>query len=755
MALQDKAKRALIAARDVATGPLDGEWGENQTTHATAMLYLVADKLANDADKSVPRRFAQRFNMISEINNAIRGQGIHAKSGTSACNRTGEYDVALKGYIPLLYRYGNMLAPDVRYRILHLLNKTGPHDPDDEWISCVLPVPESENHIWMIESSRYLTNQLYAKRTADSHFNNARNGMDDYILKRLGNHMINDFIEYNARPYGRYSWAAIQNLADYADNQKVKDAAKGVLDYLSAKAAVSGNDGRRRPPYRRRVSNNKSNYFHEQGDRIKKRFMLYTAPTLVMKELTPPNWLEDFAASEVVLAAASNYQPPTAVIDLMVNTSHRSYYQDFSPPGEIYAAEPDFLIAGGGIVGTYAYTVAGIGKDEDLGVAQPTVLVPTGQFTTSEQMIRFRRPQNQDDFTGRCVAPGFACGYEPTIPPLYTRIPQCVARRGAWTFIDFSSDACKDAEHREFGFFAAVFRGSDGFGLLEVVPKARLNGSTLTAFADLVIASNGTPQLSTTQPNSYLTFGGNVIRFNPGVITPILSTGVAAIDDLLVRNDAGIARGTVVQSIGNTGKMTITNAFTGEKIGVGIDVPPAPPASMEAKAMVAALKKAGVDYSVPEPVVLEWLDNKNFTPYPAISDALLKLIEPGYLKRFVYLDVIVWNYVHTPGAASPRKMSHVDVAVLKQAILGGYNSRYGTAKNSFDSIFTPGARPGRERQVHPRGGSISQDVGSAGALLQRAERELLKRYPDADRALLERAEREFLKRSRGADRPRR
>jgi hypothetical protein len=295
----------------------------------------VADKLANDPNKSIPRRFAKRFNMIGEINNAIRGQGIHAKSGTSACNRTGEYDTVMKGYIPLIYRYGKMLAPDVRYRILHLLNKTGPHDPDDDWISCVLPVAETENHIWLIESSRYLTNQLYAKRTANSHFNNAQNGMDDYILKRLHNHMINDFLEYNARPYARYTWAGIQNLADYAENQKVKDAAKGVLDYLSAKAAVSGSDGRRSPPYRRRASNNKSDYFHEQGDRIKKRYMVYTAPTLVMKELTPPNRLEGFATTEVLLAAATDYQPPNAVIDLIVNTSHRSFYQDFTPTGEI------------------------------------------------------------------------------------------------------------------------------------------------------------------------------------------------------------------------------------------------------------------------------------------------------------------------------------------------------------------------------------------------------------------------------------
>ncbi|MEO8410548.1 MAG: hypothetical protein ABI478_08240, partial [Propionivibrio sp.] len=530
----------------------------------------------------------------------------------------------------------------------------------------------------------------YAKRTTDTRFNNAQNGMDEYMLNRLNNHMLNDFIEYNSKPYARYTWAAIQNVADYAESPKVKGAAKGVLDYLSAKAAVSGNDGRRSPPYRRRASNNRAEYFHEQGDRIKKRFMLYTAPTLAMKDLTPPNWLEGFAASEVVLAAASDYQPPDAVIDLMVNTSHRTYYQDFTPPGEIYAAEPDFLIAGGGINGTYAYTVGGIGKDEDLGVAQPTVLVPTGEFTTSEKMIRFRRPQNSDDFTGRCVAPGFACGFEPTIPPLYTRIPECVDRRGPWTFIDFSSDICKDLEHREFGFFTAVFRGNDGFGVLEVVPRGKLNGSTLKTFADTVIAKNGTPALSTTQPNNYTAFGGNVIQFNPFVITPILSTGIASIDASMTNTDAGIAHGTVVQSIGRTGKITITNAFTGQNVGIGTETRPEPPVSTQAKTMLLALKKAGIDHSIPEPAVLEWLDNRKSKSYFALSEALLKLIEPGHLKRLVYLDLIAYNYLHTPGTSAPQQSSEVDVVVLKQAILGAYNSRYDVAQPSFNSIFVPG-----------------------------------------------------------------
>ena len=41
-------------------------------------------------------------------------------------------------------------------RILHLLNKAGPHDPGDDGHTCVVSIPETENHRLMIESSRYL-----------------------------------------------------------------------------------------------------------------------------------------------------------------------------------------------------------------------------------------------------------------------------------------------------------------------------------------------------------------------------------------------------------------------------------------------------------------------------------------------------------------------------------------------------------------------------------------------------------------------
>jgi hypothetical protein len=102
--------------------------------------------------------------------------------------------------------------------------------------------------------------------------------------------------------------------------------------------------------------------------------------------------------------------------------------------------------------------------------------------------------------------------------------------------------------------------------------------------------------------------------------------------------------------------------------------------------MIASLRTAGVDFSVPDADLLQWLADREFTPYPAMSEALVAMIDGNRLKQPVFLDVIVWNYEHAPGALSPRKVSEVDSLTLRAAILEGYNTRYGAAETSYESI---------------------------------------------------------------------
>jgi hypothetical protein len=103
--------------------------------------------------------------------------------------------------------------------------------------------------------------------------------------------------------------------------------------------------------------------------------------------------------------------------------------------------------------------------------------------------------------------------------------------------------------------------------------------------------------------------------------------------------------------------------------------------------MMLLLGRAGVDYSVPKADLKQWLADRESTPYPALADALLLILGGKQLKQPVYLDVIVWNYEHAPGASSPRDVSEVNFALLRSAVVQGYNERYGENVGDVESLL--------------------------------------------------------------------
>ena len=106
-----------------------------------------------------------------------------------------------------------------------------------------------------------------------------------------------------------------------------------------------------------------------------------------------------------------------------------------------------------------------------------------------------------------------------------------------------------------------------------------------------------------------------------------------------------------------------------------------------APAIIQALGSAGVDFSVPETAMRSWLANPLYSSYPVISQQVL--LQGWRIQEPVYLDVIVWNYEHASGIASPRNVADVELEVLKAAILEGSNTRYGTQVTDFEQLLEP------------------------------------------------------------------
>ena len=194
------------------------------------------------------------------------------------CHELTDYDMGLVGLLRILYLYGPPTpgsGPSVSlitkgtldYAIKKLLTQTG---GVGEWrdhphlCGIPLPLPETENHILMTESSRYLSNQLIRAQlnplkipaidaATKNRYVNDTNGMKSKLLEKLASFLSNDFHEYNARPYTRMTAKALENLHDFSEHREVRRGANIVLDYISAKFATSSASSGRSVPFRRRT----------------------------------------------------------------------------------------------------------------------------------------------------------------------------------------------------------------------------------------------------------------------------------------------------------------------------------------------------------------------------------------------------------------------------------------------------------------------------------------------------------------------
>ena len=227
--------------------------------------------------------------------------------------------------------------------------------------------PESENHLLMMESSRYLNNQIILKEIDPGNDNrkyifDEQVSVREWLLKRLQRIAKEDFIEYNARPYQRYSISATRNLADFAQDEQIRIAARNALDLAMAKFATGSNEGRRLVPFRRLMEvvqsevepdshDDKGNLMHngffdiESGaDHLIASMLAYAGQT----QQTPNGKLTPNSFDEMMLAVASDYRPSEAVLDLVINKTAATmtdaeipYNQTFRHAGaEIYWAPP-------------------------------------------------------------------------------------------------------------------------------------------------------------------------------------------------------------------------------------------------------------------------------------------------------------------------------------------------------------------------------------------------------------------------------
>jgi hypothetical protein len=362
----------------------------------------------------------------------------------------GNYDMGQMFLVALAYRYYDELTPDAQEHLIRQLlaeghlrrpNESGSFEhtsggcPND-WARCghlqlataAPDIPETENHVLMIATARYLSNQLlYQRDPSNGTFNNRANGdssdsrpnCTDQILTLLQRMLMADFAEYNAKSYQEETRWALLNLNDFAYDDEVRLAARMVLDYISARMAVSTDDARRMVPFRRRNEDPYTHRFSDGfldvgllnewdsgSDPMPPYFALLSGNTRGYESRNTSVWPgEDLGPArnwpwvmashpELTLAALSDYRLPPSIHDLFLNDLHRRFFQRlhrtlrprlilvwdpfrqayvwepdpldraFTGPDawrncdnlEIYAGSPSYLITAGGRSAGHAYT---------------------------------------------------------------------------------------------------------------------------------------------------------------------------------------------------------------------------------------------------------------------------------------------------------------------------------------------------------------------------------------------------------------
>jgi len=422
-------------------------------------------------------------------------------------------------------------------------------------------IAETENHLLMMETSRYLTNQIFredleaANRRVPTAFDNWANGLRGWMLDHFQAFLVQDFNEYNSRPYQRYSVNAVLNMYDFAEDDTLRRGAGMVLDYLSAKFAAGSNQGRRVVSFRRLTEHVNKTYLYdtvEGVDHQVARFMVLAGLTGIMD--VGDIGRQEARARVLIYAAVSDYRLPTQILDLAIDKS-RPYLQRIHHEGvEIFASSTGYLLTAGGIETGFSSQIAFSGRPADRGAAVPTVLIPTAGVLERNDLIRFEGGEAHDGNT--CVTLGFACGLNPTRPALYD---PCRTDDGNWTFIntagctlpgapdpvgpagnpgpylyvalysDVCSDAnaafcvpykesCSEAEAGQPDRFPYCTSEEERFGFLEVVDApadADAAFAGFQTFMDGVKVRNPSP-IGPDLISAYQATDGRLIQFDPG-----------------------------------------------------------------------------------------------------------------------------------------------------------------------------------------------------------------------------------------------
>lgn len=323
----------------------------------------------------------------------------------------GDYDFTETGLTSLLYLLSDqpaLLYPETARHIAGKLitSKGG----GVQW--CVPGsfgmATETENHLLMTESIRYLTNQwLREHGDSDPALNNQTNGLEVWLSGYLELILNSGFHEYNSNPYQGFALHALLNLEAFAKSPTLAGQARQILDREAHNYALSSLRFRRAAPFRRRLEYASREIFDEPLSLMMSRWS-------EQREVPEKIRATALDSSFAFLASVLPYRPTAEIRQrLDPNKSRETFLrigrgENASP--EIYSSGPGFVLSAGGL----AFSPLALTQT----VIRPTTLLLDDRATNLTQCIRLaNRGTESVTWNNTGAAPRFACGNAPVIIP--------------------------------------------------------------------------------------------------------------------------------------------------------------------------------------------------------------------------------------------------------------------------------------------------------------------------------------------------
>jgi hypothetical protein len=364
------------------------------------------------------------------VDGNIRPNGFIGTSLPVPGYEDGDFDMSLLGCASLLGLFAgdrDLLTDATMVHLLKNVMRIWGQTPKAYFDVVFVSVPETENHLFMTESSRYIANQLIwenprrlpqldALRDSLTRrgvvIDNRQGNLKRLLLKLMQQAMCKGFFEFNAQIYQRFTVHALDNLYTFARDEAIRDGAGCLLDYLSAVFAFQSYDGIRYGPFRR-----SSEVYEDSSlignDAVCSFFGIQSGSLADNAAGRKGLWrLYSTHSSMALFSAVLGYRIPDPILWYMQHrqveyrAEIRSAYAGNGSrkrPTEVYAGSGNFLLTAGGRYESYAgpnFPTAGFWFDKapwvyDV-ITRPGSLILDPRKDRPEELkdiLHFRGPQ--------------------------------------------------------------------------------------------------------------------------------------------------------------------------------------------------------------------------------------------------------------------------------------------------------------------------------------------------------------------------